>query len=162
MHFCNISLHDWNNGSLGECGTINVFMSVHVRHTAALPAAYSFLWIKKNVSTLDQCNQMCLLCFSSILNQEVRTIPVPQDKLNWKAQSYLFKVMYPTVLHKTTHKHLFTVNTTLLIWLLISHIPLGKMFQPITVIFRSSSTIKSGKITTALKHVSNRLRSQSI
>jgi len=41
------------------------------------PATYSFYMDTKNVSILDQCNQMCLLCFSRILSQEVRTIPVP-------------------------------------------------------------------------------------
>jgi len=35
-------------------------------------------------------------------------------QLKLEGKSYLFKVMYPAVLHKTTYKHLFTVNTTLL------------------------------------------------
>lgn len=120
MHFCNISLHNCNNASLEECGKINRFMSVQVQHMVAPPAAYSFFMDIKNISILDHCKQMSTL-FLQHSESRSENNSSATHKLNWKVQSYLFKVMYPTVLHKTTHKHLLTVNTTLLLLLLISH-----------------------------------------
>jgi len=88
-----------------------VYISARPTHGCP-PSSIIFFMDTKNVSIVDHSNQTCLLCFSSILSQEVRTIPVPQDKLNWTVQSYL-TLCIP--LCYITHKHMFTANTTLLI-----------------------------------------------
>jgi hypothetical protein len=122
MHLCNISLHNCNIGSLEDCGKITVFMSVQARHTAALPAAYIFLWIQR-MSVFWTTENRCVHFVSpAFWVKKWEQFQFHKTKLNWKVQSYLFKVMYPAVLHNTTHKLLFTVNTTLLILLLISPI----------------------------------------